>query len=261
MAEQRSPYSLDAFLDFVSNNFLVILIAGLALIGGFFTGSLWTENKLLASGAGSAVAGAGVAANPAAAPAGPTGPTADQLAGLPEIDKDDHVRGNRNAKVMLVEYSDFECPFCMRFRPTLEQVLDEYGDDVALTYRHYPLTFHPQAQKAAEASECVYDQGGDDAFWAFHDAIFDENSALGGTLTAASITTAAEATGVNMDKFQSCLDSGDMADRVGSDFTEGSAAGVSGTPATFVVTGDGAQEMIGGQLPFESVTATIEQYL
>jgi|SRR3989344_8232895 len=80
-----------------------------------------------------------------------------------------YIRGNKNAKIKLVEFSDFECPFCTRAFPTIEALLEKYGDKISLEYRHNPLPFHPNAQKAAEASECAGEQG---KFWEMHDAIF-----------------------------------------------------------------------------------------
>lgn len=91
-------------------------------------------------------------------------------ANMPAVTNDDHIRGNKDARIKLVEYSDFECPFCQRFHPTMQQVMDKYGDQVAWVYRHFPLSFHPEAQKAAEASECVAANGGD--FWDYADTLF-----------------------------------------------------------------------------------------
>ncbi len=95
------------------------------------------------------------------------------LANMPAVTADDNILGNENARIVLVEYSDFECPFCGRFHPTAKQVLDEFGDSVALVYRHFPLSFHPNAQQAAEASECVAKEGGNEAFWSYADSLFE----------------------------------------------------------------------------------------
>lgn len=92
---------------------------------------------------------------------------------IPEIKDDDHVLGSKKAKVLIVEYSDFQCPFCKRFFPSVQQALQEYGDKVALVYRHFPLTsIHPYAQPLAEGSECAAEIGGSDKFWEFHDQVF-----------------------------------------------------------------------------------------
>lgn len=92
---------------------------------------------------------------------------------VPAIDfSRDHIRGNKKAKVVVIEYSDFQCPFCQRVHPTYKQILETYGDDVMWVYRHFPLSFHPKAMPAALASECAYEQGGNDAFWKFADELF-----------------------------------------------------------------------------------------
>lgn len=253
-------YSFGSFVSFIANNFVVLLIAGLFAVGGFTGGSLYTENKMLKGGV---VAGTSTGGSDAAIPddLGDTGPTEAQLAEVPEVSKDDYVRGNSKAKVSLVEYSDFECPFCQRFHPTMQQVMEEYGDKVSWVYRHYPLPFHPNAQKAAEASECIAQQGGNEAFWKYADAIFKKNEELGGQISPDAIQSAAESSGVNMDKFKECLDSGKMADIVTADMDSGSNSGVSGTPGTFIVVDGEAKELIPGALPFEQVKTMIDQYL
>lgn len=160
-----------------------------------------------------------------------------------------HIRGNKNAKVQLVEYSDFQCPFCERAYPTLQQVLKEYGDKVSLEYRHYPLSFHPFAQKAAEASECAGEQG---KFWEFHDKNFENQTSL--SLDAPKVW--AKELGLNMNKFVSCLDSGKYAKKVADQTNEGQAKGVNGTPTTFV----NGQPVIGAQ-PYEAFKQAIDAEL
>lgn len=84
-------------------------------------------------------------------------------------------QGNENAKVTVVEFSDFECPYCLQFEPAVQQMLTEYGDKIRFTYRHFPLSFHPNAQKSAEAYECAKEQGADKA-WKMHEKLFQLNS-------------------------------------------------------------------------------------
>lgn len=253
-----SPYSFSSVIGFLNANFGVILIAGLFFVGGFVSGSLWTENQMLKSGKTTAKVAAPAA--DAAAPAADAGPTAAQLSAMPEITNEDHIRGKKDAKVVLVEYSDFECPFCARFHPTMVDIKKEFGDDVAWVYRHFPLSFHPQAQPSAEMSECVAEMGGEDAYWKFVDAIFATNT-KNNAITKEDILDAAQTAGVDRTKAGECMDSGKMKEVVQQQYDGGAAAGVSGTPGTIIVTKDGAQELISGALPLEQVKAAVQKYL
>lgn len=256
--KQESPYSYQATVGFLQNNFALLVVAALFFVGGFFFGSVWTDTKGGGGSKSGTTATAPTAADPAAAP---SGPTADQLAAMPELTNSEHSIGAKDPVITLVEYSDFECPFCARFHPTTKQILEDYGDKVQLVYRHYPLPFHANAQKAAEASECVAKQAGNDGFWKYADAVFAENEKLGGKLTPESITAAATAAGVNMTQFKTCLDSGEMATIVKNNLDGGSSAGVNGTPGTIVVTEDGPQELINGAYPYEQVKPILDKYL
>ncbi|MDQ5950778.1 MAG: hypothetical protein QG639_54 [Patescibacteria group bacterium] len=252
----ENAYSFNTLKNFISDNFSLLIIAIIIYGAGFFTGSLWTENSMLKGG--TVAKGGTTTTTDTAAP--DAGPTKEQLASIPAVSAEDHIRGNANAKVVMVEYSDYECPFCGRFHPTMATLKEEFGDDVAWVYRHYPLPFHPNAQKAAEASECVAQQGGNEAFWTYSDTVFEENQASG-AITAETIQAGAEAAGVDMTAFNTCLDSGEMAGIVQTHMDAASAGGVSATPGTVVMTADGAQEVILGAYPIEQVRATIEKYL
>ncbi|MEK7159000.1 MAG: DsbA family protein [Patescibacteria group bacterium] len=167
-----------------------------------------------------------------------------------EITKSDHVRGNFNAPITLVEYSDFECPFCEKIYPTFKKLLSDYPDQVRLVYKHFPLGFHPNAQKAAEASECADEQG---KFWEYHDTLFD-NQANGFSLT--NFKQWAEDLKLNTKKFNNCLDSGKYTEKVQADETDGQSRGVNGTPATFV-----NGQLVSGAVPYESFKSIIDQLI
>lgn len=194
-----------------------------------------------------------VAATPTAAPTVPTAPTAPAPAAAPVKPVDeatDHIKGPKNAKVTLIEYSDFECPFCLRHEDTIKQILAKYPNDVRLVYRHYPLTsIHPEAQKAAEASECAGVQG---KFWEMHEKIFAANNT--GTFNVQEWKKAAKDLGLDSAKFDKCLDGGEMAARVAQDQSEGTDAGVGGTPATFV-----NGKMVEGAVPFATFQTILGQ--
>lgn len=158
-------------------------------------------------------------------------------------------KGPENAPVTIVEFSDFQCPFCSRVIPTLNQVKEKYGDKVRIVFRQYPLPFHQQAQKAAEASLCANDQG---KFWQLHDAMFANQQALG----VDQLKAKAAELGLNADSFNSCLDSGKYAAQISTDMKEGSAAGVSGTPAMFI-----NGRFVNGAVPFEEIDAVVADEL
>lgn len=173
------------------------------------------------------------------------------LAGVPPVTADDHVKGGQNAKVTLIEYSDFQCPFCARHYDTMNKIAKDYGDKVRIVYRHFPLSFHPEAQKAAEASECAGEQG---KFWQMHDAIFEAN--LAGEMSVEKWKEKAKKLGLNTKQFNDCLDSGKYVEKINQQMASGSAAGVEGTPATFV-----NGELVSGALPYEQFKQIIDSYL
>jgi protein-disulfide isomerase len=172
------------------------------------------------------------------------------------VTKDDHIRGPLSADVKVIEFSDMECPFCKRFHPTLEQAKEEYGDKIAWVYRHYPLEeIHPNARAQAEASECVAELGGNDAFWKFVDAV------MGSSAAAPNLETLAVQSGVDKAKFTSCVASGRHTATVDADIADGKAAGVRGTPNTIVIAKDGTMFEIGGAQPYSEVKKAIDAAL
>ncbi len=159
-------------------------------------------------------------------------------------------KGAADAKVTLVEFSDFECPFCQRIVPTLDRVVTEYGDRVRLVFRQYPLdAIHAHARKAAEASLCADEQG---KFWAFHDLMFAEQKALADS----DLKDKAQRLGLDGEAFAACLDSGRHAGRVEEDVSAGALAGVTGTPALYV-----NGRPMSGAVPFEDIAEIIEDEL
>lgn len=165
----------------------------------------------------------------------------EQTKALIPVDETDYVRGDRDARFTLLEFSDYECSFCKRFHDTAKSLL-ERNDDVNWVYRHYPLEFHnPLAQKQAEAAECVGKIAGSDAFWAYSDAIFERTTSNGRGMPFEELAPIAGELGIDEAAVQACIDSGEMADEVLGDFLNGGQVGVSGTPGNFIIdnkTGD-----------------------
>jgi predicted DsbA family dithiol-disulfide isomerase len=158
--------------------------------------------------------------------------------------------GPAQAPITIVEFSDFECPFCRQTQPVLDQIESAYGERMRLVYRQFPLVdIHPRAQKAAEASLCADELG---VFWEMHDAMFAEPIEL----EVASLKFKASNLGIDTQAFGECLDSGRYADRVTEDLKAGIAAGVTGTPTIYI-----NGRPVGGAQPFEVYAAIIEEEL
>lgn len=234
------------------------LVTGLLVVAAFVIGMLFTEVRYLKKGVG----GSNVVAP--GAQAGDTVPTPPPFNadGVPEITDADHYRGPKDAEITMIEYSDFECPFCQRFHPTMEQVMEEYEGKVKWVFRHYPLSFHANAQEAAEVSECVAKLGGNEAFWKYADAYFDTTDASGTGVDVEEMPElAAKATGLSADAVKKCFDSGEMTAVVNAQLSGGQTAGVNGTPGTVVLNKDGESEYISGALPYEQVKTIIDGLL
>ena len=175
----------------------------------------------------------------------------------------DHIRGNPNAKVKVVEFSDPECPFCKRFHYTMNQIIGEYGKSgqVAWVYRHFPLdAIHSKARKESEALECANEQGGNAKFWDYLDGIFEVTPSNDG-LDLAELPKIAEKIGLDKTKFNQCLESGKYAKRVADDLADGVNSGARGTPYSVVVAANGKKFVINGALPYTNAKAVIDQAL
>lgn len=149
----------------------------------------------------------------------------------------DHILGNPESKVILVEYSDTECPFCKTYHGTLQKLMADFGKDgkLAWVYRHFPIVqLHSKAPKEAEATECAAEQGGNDKFWAYTDKIYATTKS-NNTLDPAQLPIIAKEIGLDVTKFNSCLASGKFADTVEAQRKDGSNAGGRGTPTSIIV--------------------------
>src|SRR3989344_882390 len=254
---ENKPVS--SFLPFGSNISVVLIVV--LIIASFAIGSLYTKVQYLEKGA--AVAGTTTTGTnqAAGAPAAAGAPQPQVAAKKPEVTNADWYRGNKNAKVVMVEYSDLECPFCIKFHPTMQQVMKEYGDKVKWVYRHYPLSFHANAQKEAEAAECAGKLAGNDGFWKYTDAIFERTTSNGTGFALDKLVPLAKELGLNEASFKQCLDSGEMAQKVKDQMAKGSEEGVTGTPGTIIIDAKGNTQLVPGALPFEQVKPMIEKAL
>src|SRR3989344_572624 len=192
-----------------------VLIAGAVIYSGGKTGS----------------------SNTAVAPQQPVAQQTGDLEQMKPISKDDHIRGNPDAPVKIVEYSDPECPFCKRFHDTMKQVMDEYGKTgkVAWVYRNFPLDqLHSKARNEAVAIECAGDQGGNDKFWAYSDRLYEVTPSNNG-LDPAELPKIAQYVGLDVAKFNTCLASTKYDAHIEDDVQNATATGGNGTPWSIVV--------------------------
>ena len=158
-------------------------------------------------------------------------------------------KGPVDAPIEMIEFSDFQCPFCLRAFPTVAQLLEIYGDRIHLVYRHYPLTNHPDARPAAEASQCAAEQG---KFWEYHDALFGDPSRL----SDQDLKQRAAQLGLDASKFNACVDTHKYKADVDTDIRAGDEVGVSGTPAFFI-----NGRVLSGAMPLEDFKRLIDEEL
>ncbi len=233
-------------------NSTVVLIAGLLAVVAFFMGTLWQKSQMLEAQVNN---NAGNVKANVPTPDAPKEPTVGKI---PDITDDDHILGDKDASVVLVEYSDFECPFCKRFHPTTKKILDKYGDKVALVYRHFPLSFHQSALPLANASECLAELGGNDGFWAFADAVYSADKLPD---TDDAIKTFVANLGYDQTAFSTCYDANKYEQKIKDEMAGGSKAGIKGTPGTVVLAKDGNTDFISGALPYDQVEQIVSKYV
>ncbi|MBI2050573.1 MAG: thioredoxin domain-containing protein [Parcubacteria group bacterium] len=199
------------------------------------------------------------AANPSAV-AGNAAPEAPAINFAPVTDSD-WMRGNPEAGVTIVEYSDLECPYCKSFHPEISQAVDEYKDRVRWVYRHFPLTsIHPKAPKEAEAAECAGELGGNDGFWAFIDRVFEVTPSNNG-LDVDELPDIAEYAGIDRADFTACLESGRWAEKVQQQANDAVVAGGQGTPYSVIVTPDGEKIPVNGSVSYAQLKSFFDSVL
>jgi protein-disulfide isomerase len=185
----------------------------------------------------------------------------EKLANVAPVDPEtDHIRGPKEAAFTLIEYSDYECPYCKRFHATAKALL-ERNQDVNWVYRHFPLNFHnPGAQKEAEAAECVASLGGNDAFWRYSDIIFERTTSNGKGFPTENLGPLAEEIGLDRKAFDTCLESGRFKDKVIAQANNGQESGVTGTPGNFLRHNASGQMLpISGAQPLNVVEGALKK--
>jgi protein-disulfide isomerase len=189
--------------------------------------------------------------------------TPQNLEALPPITENDHILGNPDAQIIIVEYSDLECPFCKQFHSTMKAVMAEYGakGQVAWVYRNFPLDqLHPNASKLAEAAECVASLAGNQAYWDFLDALFLEYP-INTFADMGTIGGIAAEAGADEAAFTKCWQDGTFAAKVQQEYEDAIASGGQGTPHNVVITKHGTLTTIPGAQPYTNVKQMIDAIL
>lgn len=219
-----------------------IVIAGLLVGAGlYFSGSAPTQQL--------------PTNNVAAAPEQPAG----NIDKVNPVEADEHILGDVNAPIKIVEYSDFDCPFCSRYHDVMNDVIDKYSGEVAWVYRHFPLeSLHPQAAAVSLSSECVAELGGNTAFWSFTDGYFEARGAGSKAPHAELIPALVTASGVEQGAFTECFESGRLAQSVQDDVDNAVETGGRGTPWSILIGPTGKTYPINGALPISAVEQLIE---
>ena len=180
---------------------------------------------------------------------------------LVPVTEKDHIIGSRNAALVIVEYSDTECPFCKTFQNTMKEIVQTYDGEVAWVYRHFPIAqLHTKAAKESEATECAAELGGNQAFWKYLDKVFETTSS-NDSLDPSELPKIATAMGLDVTTFNTCLSSGKYAELVKKSVEEAIKSGALGTPYSVIVTKDGQKVLINGAEPITMVKAKIDALL
>lgn len=221
-----------------TGNKVHMLLMGLLIVASFFIGSLYTKVQYLEKG-GAAVQGAtttntqGLAPQAAAPQALPPEDTSPKEVSI----DDDAVLGDKNAPVTMIDFTDYECPFCKRyFDQTFSQIKKEYIDTGKIKYvvRDLPLSFHANAHKEAQAAQCAREQGGDEVYFKYHDEIFKRTTSNGTGLALDQLSVIATDIGLDGSALQQCLDAEKYKAEVDKDLADATKVGATGTPTFFI---------------------------
>lgn len=242
-SSQALPVSLMLF----THAFLLVMMFAV----GFLLGNLWTEMQYIKGGAKLAGLGAGTPPSGSAQQAQPK-----NYKPLPKPTKNDFIRGSESAAVALVDYSDYDCPYCTRFNATVEQLLKDYAGKIMYVRRHAVLANHPDAPKKAEAAECVNELAGKEKFWQFGDYLYTNTEAL------ADLPEIVANLGVDKEAFSKCLTSGKYTAKFQAQNQEALAVGVQGTPGNFLMNmKNGEVTQLGGAVPVDQLKPLIDAML
>lgn len=179
---------------------------------------------------------------------------------IKDISETDHIKGNKDAKVTLIEYSDFQCTFCQTIQPTIQRIMQSYGNNIRFVSRNYPLPQHPDAIKEAEAAECAAELGGNTMYWKYSEKIFAHSTLMGDgiSIPLVQLTPLANQIGLDGKKFEACLNSGKYIPRINTDKAEAERAGINQLPSIIIVDTKKNSLLIAGNQPYEVYKSVID---
>lgn len=190
-----------------------------------------------------------------------TNPTPNGEVTIRPIDKGDHLVGNIDAPIVIVEYSDTECPYCKEFHKTMNDLVKKFPNDVAWVYRHFPIQqLHSKAMKEAMALECAADQGGNEKFWEYTNMIY-ETTPSNNKLPDSALAEIAQKIGLNVTEFNTCVEEERFKEKIEQDIEDARNAGATGTPFNVVISKDGTKGTIPGALPLSQMEQIINDLL
>lgn len=231
-------------------NFKDLLIPVSIVIAGAFVGF----GLFMSGGQGGGTVAEVPTANPQQAQAEPS----DNTGKVDPVTNEDWIKGNPDAPIKIVEFSDYDCPFCSRFHATMDEIVEESNGQVAWVYRHFPLEqLHPQAAAVSLAAECVGSLGGNDAFWQFSDRYFEVRGARDATPHGELIPQLVTETGVDQNAFTSCFEEATFASKITAHSADAIETGGRGTPWSILINEDGKTFPVNGAQPKASVEQLI----
>jgi protein-disulfide isomerase len=261
--DSENKFSLASFINFINDNFTLIIIFLIVVVLGFLGGSLWTENQLLKSDGANTAKEQAVDLENTESIDGSL-----NLDKIPSITSSDHVLGAKNADIVMISYSDFQCPYCQNWHPTFNSLVEKYADQITFAYRHFSLGFS-YSDKLAQASECVAEYGDEEAFWKFTDTLYEKlqdqsvytTEGESSVITDDSILTIAANSGASLSQVKTCLETQEKADVITKMMSGAKAAGIGGTPSTIIISKEAGRELVPGAISLEEVEAMLEKHL
>jgi len=240
---------LNKTLDFLNNNFVIILFVMLVFIAGYLFGSINRVKNLKQ-------------ATPTQEPTAVNNESAPlAIEKAPAVSESDHIIGASNPKVTIVDYSDFGCGFSARVHETIAQLVEAYPTQIAWVYRSYPLNPSGPSRLIAEAAECVASTQGNDAYWNFTQKYYQKLTTESVMLNEDSLLAYVKELGYSNNAFLNCFNNKEQTSIIDEHVAGGKAVGIKGTPFLIIFSADGRRDSVAGAAPYEDFVQKIEQYL